>query len=270
MDFQINNILVGFDNSLSALVALKKAADTAQRFDAKLHAVYVIRENKGTPQEIEKAVTEIAQNKGIDIEFIQKTGKVYKEINTLEREIGADLIIVGTHGEEGWQPFWIGSNAFRIVSSANCPVITVQETTKETPLQDILLPLDDDDTTRQKVPYAAIMAQAFNATVHIYSVTRNKGPRVKLRLKAYGKQTERYLNERGIKTTFKSDFGVSVKNAILNYSKEVRAGLVMIMADTESVSVVMGSYSQDIVNNSKVPVMVMHSRDLAIAGAVGY
>jgi nucleotide-binding universal stress UspA family protein len=35
MDFQINNILVGFDNSLSALIALKKAADTAQRFDAK-------------------------------------------------------------------------------------------------------------------------------------------------------------------------------------------------------------------------------------------
>ncbi|MBO6515684.1 MAG: universal stress protein [Bacteroidia bacterium] len=270
MDFQINNILVGFDNSLSALVALKKAADTAQRFNAKLHAVYVIRDNKGTPEEIEKAVGEIGSNMGIDIEFIKKTGKVYKEINALEREIGADLVVVGTHGTEGWQPFWIGSNAFRIVSSANCPVITVQETTKETPLQDILLPLDDDDTTRQKVPYAAVMAKTFGATVHVYSVSKKSGPRVKMRLKAYGRQTQRFLSERGIRSTFKADFGVDIPKSIMNYSKEVRAGLVMIMADTESVGMVMGSYSQDIVNNSKVPVMVMHSRDLAIAGAVGY
>ncbi len=270
MDFQINNILVGFDNSLSALIALKKAADTAQRFKAKLHAVYVVREDKDTPEDIEKAVSEISASSGIDIEYIQKSGKVYKEINTLEREIGADLIIVGTHSTEGWQPFWIGSNAFRIVSAANCPVITVQETTKEIALQDILLPLDTEETTRQKVPYAAMMAEAFGATVHVYSVSKQNGPRIKLKLKAYGKQTERYLNERGIRTTFSSEFGVDLSKSIMNYSKEVRAGLVMIMADTESVSMIMGSYSQDIVNNSKVPVMVMHSRDLAITGSAGY
>lgn len=270
MDFQFKNILVGFDNSLSASIALKKAADTAQRFNANLHAVYVVNDGKEPPEEIEKSVNDIASNMNVKIDFIKKTGKVYKEISALEREIGADLIIVGTHGSDGWQPFWIGSNAFRIVSAANCPVITIQETTKEYALQDILLPLDDDDTTRQKVPYAAMMAEAFNATIHVLSVSKKNGPRVKMRLKAYGKQTERYLNERGIKTTFKSSFGVDIPKAILDYSKQVRAGLVMIMADTESVSMVMGSYSQNIVNNSKVPVMVMHSRDLAIAGAVGY
>ena len=270
MDFQIKKILVGFDNSLSALVALKKAADTAQRFDSELYAVYVVREDKGTSDEIKKAVNEIAQNTGIKIEYIEKTGKVYKEINTLEREIGADLIIVGTHGSEGWQPFWIGSNAFRIVSAANCPVITIQETTKDVALQDILLPLDDDETTRQKVPYAAVMAKAFDARIHVYSVSKKSGPRVKMRLKAYARQSERYFSERGIPTSVKTEFGVDPAKAILNYSKEIRAGLVMIMADTESVGMIMGSYSQDIVNNSKVPVMVMHSRDLQIAGAVGY
>lgn len=270
MDFQMKNILVGFDNSRSALIALKKAADTAQRFGAKVHAVYVIRENKGNPEEIRKAVEDIASNTGVEIEFIQKSGKVYKEINSLEREIGADLIIVGTHGEEGWQPFWIGSNAFRIVSSSNCPVITIQETTKEHSLQDILLPLDDDDTTRQKVPYAAMMASAFGATVHVLSVSKKGGPRVRVKLKAYGKQTVKFMHERGIKTTFHSEFGVDVPKAIMNYAEKIRAGLIMIMADTESVSLVMGSYSQNIVNNSTVPVMVMHSRDLAITGAVGY
>ena len=180
------------------------------------------------------------------------------------------MVIIGTHGSSGWQPFWIGSNAFRVASAANCPVITILETTKEDPLTDILLPLDNDETTRQKVPYAAMMAQAFDATVHIYSVTKGTDKSVQSKLNAYGRQTEKYLHERGIRTTYETQFGGDVTKNILEYSKKVRAGLVMIMADTESKSFIMGSYSQDIVNNSKAPVMVMHSRDLALTGAVGY
>ncbi len=270
MDFQIKNILVGFDNSKSAQIALIKAADTAKRFDAKLHAVYVHREGKTSPEEIGKEVFRIGSESNLDIEYLVKHGKVYNEVIALERELGADMLIIGTHGSDGWQPFWAGSNAFRIASSANCPVITIQETTKSVPLSDILLPLDDDDTTRQKVPYAAMMAKAFQATVHIYCVSKNSGKSVEARLKAYGNQSEKFLNERGVKTTMNSSFGVEVSKSILNYSKELRAGLVMMMADTESKGLIMGSYSQDIVNNSKVPVMIMHSRDLAISGAVGY
>lgn len=270
MDFQIKNILVGFDNSKSAKIALQKAADSAKRFDAKLHAVYVYHEGKADPSVIQQAVKEQGAKYGLDIEFLIKTGKVYNEISALEREIGADLVIIGTHGVSGWQPFWIGSNAFRVASSANCPVITILETTKEDTLGDILLPLDDDETTRQKVPYAAMMAQAFDATVHIYSVTKNTSKSTQSKLNAYGRQTEKYFHERGIKTTLETQFGGDVTQNILDYSKKKRAGLIMIMADTESKSFVMGSYSQDIVNNSKVPVMVMHSRDLALTGAVGY
>lgn len=270
MDFQIKNILVGFDYSLSAQIALKKAAETARRFDAKLHAAYIGTNNVDIPEDILRHIKEISADTGLDIEFIERHGKVYKEITILEREIGADLIVVGTHGTEGWQPFWIGSNAFRIVSSSNCPVITIQETTKDTPLQDILLPIDDSEETRQKVPYAAIMAKAYNAKVHVYCVTRGKGPILKNRLKGYGKQVVEYLAEREIETSFKAEFGVKVPDNILKYSKDIRAGLIMMMTDTESKGVIMGSYSQEIVNNSQVPVMSIHSRDLAIAGAVGY
>ncbi|MCB0734473.1 MAG: universal stress protein [Flavobacteriales bacterium] len=270
MDFKIQNILVGFDYSLSAQIALKKAAQTAKRLEAKLHAAYIGTQNASIPDEIKKFITETSTEFGLDIEFIERHGKVYKEISILEREIGADLIIVGTHGSEGWQPFWIGSNAFRIVAASNCPVITIQETTKDTSLTDILLPLDDSETTRQKVPYAAIIAQAFNAKVHVLSVSKGKGPVLKNRLKRYGKQTVEYMAERGIDTTFKAMFGVKPPKAILDYSKELRAGLIIMMTDTESLSVVMGSYAQEIINNSVVPVMSIHSRDLAIAGSVGY
>lgn len=270
MDFQIKNILVGFDYSLSAQVALKKAAETAILFNAKLHAAYIGAQHSEAPDEIVKYVKDLSSQMNLDIEFIERHGKVYKEITILEREIGADLIIVGTHGSEGWQPFWIGSNAFRIVSLSNCPVITIQETTKDVPLKDILLPLDDSVATRQKVPYALVMAKAFDAVVHVYCVSKGHDDVLKNKLTMYGKQTVEYLAERGVKSTFKTEFGVKVPDAILAYRKEIRAGLVMMMTDTESVGVIMGSYAQEIINNCQVPVMCIHGRDLAVAGTVGY
>ncbi|MCB9262424.1 MAG: universal stress protein [Flavobacteriales bacterium] len=270
MEIKFKNILVGFDNSMSAQIALKKSAETAHRFGSKLHVLYVLREEKGSVADIEALVREICGKYNVEFEFISKSGKVSTELSTLEREIGADLIVVGSHGNRGWQPFWIGSNAYRIVSASNCPVITIQETTKEYDLRDILLPIDDSDATRQKVPYAAVLAKAFNATVHILAVSKRKGPRVKMRLKAYLKQTQKFLTERGVKSSVASEFGVDVPKKILEYSKTVKAGLIMIMSDTESRGLIMGNYSQDIINNSSVPVMTMHSRDLAIAGSAGY
>ncbi|MBI1307917.1 MAG: hypothetical protein GC181_15040 [Bacteroidetes bacterium] len=270
MEFSLKNILVGFDYSLSAQIALKKGVEMAQKLNAQLHAAYIGTQNESVPDEIVKHIEELSKSSGLKIEFIQRHGKVYKEISVLESEIGADLIIVGTHGSEGWQPFWIGSNAFRIVSASNCPVISIQETTKDGPLQDILLPIDDSPTTRQKVPYAAMLAKAYGAKVHVYCVSKGKGPILKNRLKKYGKQTIDYLAERGIHTSFKAEFGVKPPEAILKYRKEIRAGLVIMMTDTESISMVMGSYAQEIINNCQVPVMSIHSRDLAISGNVSY
>ena len=38
---------------------------------------------------------------------------------------GAGLIITGSHGISGFEEYWIGSNAFKIVTYATCPVVTV-------------------------------------------------------------------------------------------------------------------------------------------------
>jgi len=269
MEKIFKRILVGFDNSLSAQVALEKAVDAAERFNSKVYAIYVNKDRKQLDV-VQKAVQDIATKRNIEIDFIEKQGKVYKEINIMERELGIDLIIVGAHGSDGWQPFWIGSNAYRIVSASNCPVITIQETSTMDVLEDILVPVDDSNETRQKIPYVALMAKAFNAKVHLYAVTGGKSQEVESRLRAYVKQAEEYMKERFIDTTSHFDFGVNIPKSVLEYSKEVRAGLIIMMTETESAGFIMGSYAQQIINNSLVPVMSVHSRDLRVTGATGY
>lgn len=271
MENTFKKILVGFDDSASARIAIEKAIACAERFDSEITAVHVVKsEDEKGKDDYRTFLAELGQRRNISIDYQERVGKVYKEVSSLERELGADLIVVGTHGKDGWQPFWIGSNAFRIVSSSNCPVITIQETTRPNDLSDILLPLDDSDETRQKVPYAANMAKAFGATVHILGVTKSTDAESLARINTYIHQTEKYLDERNIKHTYQLRSGVKIPDAVVEYSKEIRAGLVVIMTETESMGVIMGSYAQDVINNCTAPVMSIHSRDLRVVGKAGY
>lgn len=52
-------------------------------------------------------------------------GSASTEIARRGRDIGADLIVVGTHGRTGLAHAMLGSVAERVVRRASCPVLTV-------------------------------------------------------------------------------------------------------------------------------------------------
>src|SRR5262249_21941126 len=52
-------------------------------------------------------------------------GSAVAEITQRGRDIGADLIVVGTHGRTGIAHAVLGSVAERVVRRASCPVLTV-------------------------------------------------------------------------------------------------------------------------------------------------
>ena len=45
---------------------------------------------------------------------------------------------------------------------------------------------------------------------------------------------------------------------------------MLIMTETESAGLFMGTYAQQLVNSSTFPVMSIHSRDTRLVGASGY
>lgn len=52
-------------------------------------------------------------------------GSAVSEITQRGRDVGADLIVVGTHGRTGIAHAMLGSVAERVVRRASCPVLTV-------------------------------------------------------------------------------------------------------------------------------------------------
>lgn len=79
------------------------------------------RENlRGRLEEIRPA------GEGLAVEHRLEEGSVVDLITTVAEEVGAELIVMGTHGRAGLNRLLMGSVAEQIVRRAPCPVLTVK------------------------------------------------------------------------------------------------------------------------------------------------
>jgi nucleotide-binding universal stress UspA family protein len=67
----------------------------------------------------------------IPVQAEVRTGKPYNEIVLAAKKLGADLIVIATHGYSGLKRALLGSTAERVVRYAPCPVLVVREKEKE-------------------------------------------------------------------------------------------------------------------------------------------
>jgi nucleotide-binding universal stress UspA family protein len=58
-------------------------------------------------------------------------GRPADEIVSLADKIDADMIVIATHGESGWQKLLFGSVTEKVVRMASCPVLTVRQPKKK-------------------------------------------------------------------------------------------------------------------------------------------
>ncbi|MCF8388360.1 MAG: universal stress protein, partial [Bacteroidales bacterium] len=165
----IKKILVAIDFSDCSVNALEHAITIAEKAKADILMVWVNKPesakeiNEGKPENLQYEVNKRFNNLknkyrsvlgGGKLLTKVRDGKVYKEVVAEANEWGADMIIVGTHGASGFEEFWVGSNAMKIVSSTSIPVITIRggvDIGRELKL--IVLPIDSTPETRQKVPF---------------------------------------------------------------------------------------------------------------------
>ena len=63
--------------------------------------------------------------------LVLKIGDAKDAIEEAAKELGADLIIMSTHGRTGVSRFLLGSIAEKVVRSAPCPVLTIRAHDKD-------------------------------------------------------------------------------------------------------------------------------------------
>ncbi|MDD1677180.1 MAG: universal stress protein [Methanomicrobiales archaeon] len=137
-------IVSAIDGSKTSEAALLKAVDEAIAGKGELHAVYVVEtglfssipmdntweviygllEKEG--QEALTAARQKAKEAGIDIITHMRQGRAGNEILLLAEEIGADLIVVGSHGKSNIDRLLIGSVSSHVVKYSKISTLVVR------------------------------------------------------------------------------------------------------------------------------------------------
>ena len=88
-------------------------------------------------------------------------------------QVGADLVVMGTHGRHGFERLLLGSVTERVVRTAPCPVVTVPPpnvTTSTLPFRRVICGVDFSDASLKALRFARSMAQESNSTLTILHV----------------------------------------------------------------------------------------------------
>ena len=142
----IRVILVPLDFSPHSDAALDRAVGFAKTFGAKIHLLHsyavpvqgVMPYDFAVPDGVWDGIRKAAESKLEDFrqnvvsEGLEASGEVSpvipsEAILAVAREIGADLIVMGTHGHTGLKHALLGSVAERTIRLAPCSVLTVKE-----------------------------------------------------------------------------------------------------------------------------------------------
>ncbi|WP_134668688.1 universal stress protein [Halorussus marinus] len=141
----IDTVVIATDGSESVRRAVEVALDFAERFDAAVHALYVVDEGEvgSSPEELrdelrtalesqsEAALAQVRDHADREIETAVREGHPAPEITEYARENDADVVATGTRGRHGENRFLIGSVAERVVRSCPVPVLTVRQLAEE-------------------------------------------------------------------------------------------------------------------------------------------
>ncbi len=64
--------------------------------------------------------------RGVDLKKVLKQDAPWEAVNVVAKEVGADLVVCGTHGRKGLAHALLGSIAEKIIRTSDIPVLTIR------------------------------------------------------------------------------------------------------------------------------------------------
>ena len=192
-------------------------------------------------------------------------GSVYEKVCEVADMISADLIVMGTNGSpQGIAKKFIGSNAEKVVRSSKCPVITIKGKYHKNGCENIILPLDLEKETKEKVSYALEYARYWNSTVRIVSVVLRDNEDIRNELRNNLDLVEDFISKAGVNCTselLEAKEKITLSEAILDYEKRLNSDLIMIMTKKEeSFSDSLSVTARNLIYHSEIPIMSIHPK----------
>ncbi|MGL4596282.1 MAG: universal stress protein, partial [Bacteroidia bacterium] len=274
--YDIKKILVPIDFSETGLLALEHAGFLARLNKADLLMIHIrplntyffdfqepatrIEKMEQINQIVEEKLYETAEYArtefGVNVQTKCADGRVAEEIVHTAREEKTDLIVMGTHGSNGFAELFLGSNAHKVVSISPCPVITVQTHATKLGFTNIVLPIDRTAHSLEKVSMALMLGNLYAAKIHILGLLEQDEEKDNAKLQLQIDRVQHLIEKSNLRYSRQTLNVKNIAQATLKFAEENDADLIVIMTDHESemTGVFIGPLAKQIVNHSRIPV----------------
>lgn len=207
----------------------------------------------------------------VPVRTLIREGRVYAGIGAAAEEIGAELVIMATHGMRGMQ-FITGSRALRVIANSKIPFIVVQERgLKASGYHDIVVPMDLQRETRQKLGLVAGLAAYFKGKAHVI-VPHETDEFLHHQLQDNIAFAKKYFGERNIAMEAVVTGPGNFEDAMLAHAKKIDADLiaVMNMVGSHIFGALGVPYEEKVITNTAmIPVMLLNPANNT-AGTTGW
>jgi nucleotide-binding universal stress UspA family protein len=272
-------IVVAVDFSNSSIHAIEYSLNIANRLESDIILVWVDKvaptesiypdttnQNRNEAKKrFEELILQYSKDlaPGLKMEYKLRKGKIYTEVEVLAKNVSGALIFAGTHGLSGYEEYWIGSNAFKIVTYASCPVITVRHDFKiRKNIHKILVPIDSSNETVQKLPFVSKLARLFKSEVHVVATHSSNLKSIQRIAEKYAQQSVQYLENNKIRHVHDDIVSTDITKSVITYAMNIEADLIAIMTEQETpANILLGPHAQQLVNQSPIPVLSMHPQE---------
>lgn len=196
---QLKKILVAADFSPAGEGALQQAIALGKAFGAEVTVAHVLTDLRsaleampaearwklvaGDIDEFEKALRHDSDEKlaqlaarhagELALQTTTLVGRAYAELIRAVLRNHSELLVIGTHGMSMVKKFFLGSVAEKVVHYCPAPVWVVPPGDVR-PLRKILVPVDFSLVSAKALRYAALLAERFQASLHVLHVLDDK------------------------------------------------------------------------------------------------
>jgi len=275
MTYEIKNILVPTDFSTTANNALEVAIAMANRHKADLHLMHIVTPQplfdpmnihmplpdiepallNDSRENLERHKAAILKTNRLEITTHVEFGTVAGSISNYVINSQKDLVVMGTHGAGGWREYFIGSTAMATIRECSCPVLTIPPDFKKRTFDSVLYPIRNVEGVVEKYNYIKAIVEKNDAGIHLLGVALdNNKYEVDILINKLKEVQDAMFHEN---FSYEIHQCQNIAKKILEVAQKRKNDIIIINAtlDKDWFKFFTGSFTQQIVNHSPVPVL---------------
>jgi len=275
--FEIEKILVPIDFSEVSLNALETAIAISKRQLATLTLIHVLENNymlfppeaggvsasilpdliKSANDNMNELAKKIRIKHDIVVNHIVQAGNPADETCGWAMQKECNLIVMGTHGTSGFREFFLGSNAYRVVKNAPCPVMTIPGTNCWLDFKKILFPIRMVPNALDKYDVIRPIIRKNGSSLMIVGIVKKNDPTGFVEMKAMVDYVRGKIADDDVICGSEVHLTENVARQVLDISELEKPDLIVITATLDETlrDFFLGPYTQDIVNHAHFPVL---------------